>query len=184
MEFKITSNKTRLTDKEFLETELNNQISYENLAFRALGIETANQVKDLGIKTVLDYGAGVGVYADGFHVAGFQVSVYEIFEAHRNYMKEKVPHINIVDNPITTDLMLFIEVAEHMTDKELDKLFKTISPKYILFSSTSDTTPYDEQWGHINIKQQTEWITFFEKIGYTLLKDLSIPTSWTKLFIK
>ena len=172
----------KLTDKEFLETELQNGISYDNQLFRDLAEVTANQVKDIGIKTVLDYGAGVGVYSDAFHNAGFDVVAYEIFEAHRDYMNKKVPHIKIVDKPITTDLMAFIEVAEHMTDKELNELFKLIKPKYILFSSTSQKTDFDESWGHINIKSQDEWVTFFDKIGYTKVNDFGAPTLWTKLF--
>jgi 2-polyprenyl-3-methyl-5-hydroxy-6-metoxy-1,4-benzoquinol methylase len=79
--------------------------------------------------------------------------------------------------------MLFIEVAEHMTDKELDKLFKSISPKYILFSSTSERTVWDMAWGHINVKEQNEWVTFFENKGYSLVKETNVPTQWSKLFI-
>jgi 2-polyprenyl-3-methyl-5-hydroxy-6-metoxy-1,4-benzoquinol methylase len=172
----------KLTDKEFLKIEIENGISYDNEGFKQLGIVTADQVKDLNIKTVLDYGAGVGVYSDGFYKAGFEVVAFEIFEAHRNYMKEKVPHIKIIDKPVTTDLMAFIEVAEHMTDKELNDLFKQIKPKYILFSSTSDKTDFDEQWGHINIKSQDEWIAYFDKLGYALANVFGAPTLWTKLF--
>ncbi len=78
--------------------------------------------------------------------------------------------------------MLFIEVAEHMTDKELDKLFKSISPKYILFSSTSERTAWDLAWGHINVKEQSEWVKLFGSKGYKLVKETNVPTEWSKLF--
>jgi 2-polyprenyl-3-methyl-5-hydroxy-6-metoxy-1,4-benzoquinol methylase len=78
--------------------------------------------------------------------------------------------------------MLFIEVAEHMTDKELKALFKKIKPKHVLFSSTPNTTDSDLDWGHINIKTNDEWNATFEKLGYEFIKDLTMPTSWSKLY--
>lgn len=173
-----------ITDKEFLEAELSMGISYDNPQFRALAKATADQLAGLGAKTVLDFGAGTGVYADAYHQAGYEVKAFEIFQSHRDYMAEKVPHIQIVDEPITTDVLSFIETAEHMTDTELDILFSTISPEFILFSSTSQKTDYDESWGHINVKKQAEWDKYFSQKGYEKLKDLTVPTSWAKLYVK
>ena len=174
----------KVTDKEFLETELKMGISFDNPNFINLARNTAEQVKSLG-HSLLDYGAGTGVYADAFHKAGFEVFIYEIFEAHIKYIKDKAPHLKIIDKPITTDVMAFIEVAEHMTDKELNALFKKIKPNYILFSSTSERKPgWDESWGHINIKEQHEWDAFFSEKGYNKIKDLSLPTTWSKLYGK
>jgi hypothetical protein len=173
-----------ISDAEFLATELSMGISIDNPAFRALGFATADQVKDLGIRTVLDFGAGTGVYADAYHKAGYDIKAFEIFQSHRDYMAEKVPHIQIIDEPVTTDLLSFIETAEHMTDKELFDLFKKIQPKYILFSSTSQVTDNDEAWGHINIKEQLDWHSFFNKIGYDLIKPMAYPTNWSMLYGK
>jgi hypothetical protein len=124
----------------------------------------------------------VSLTGDAFHKAGFDVVAFEYFQAHREYMAEKVPHIKLVDTPATTDLMLFVETAEHMTDAELDALFGEIRPSYILFSSTSERTDSDVQWGHINVKEQDEWIDYFDALGYRLLCDLPKPTPWSKLF--
>jgi len=79
-------------------------------------------------------------------------------------------------------LLFFMETAEHMTDKELDSLFAKIQPKYVLFSSTSEKTDNDIPWGHINIKEQAEWDLFFELKGYFKVRDLSLPTTWSKLY--
>lgn len=173
----------KITDKEFLEAELGMGIDIKNLLFRELARQTVIQLEDINFKTVLDFGAGTGVYSDAFFQAGFDIKAYEIFESHRLYMKENVTHIEIIPIPITTDLLCFIETAEHMTDIELNKLFKLINPKYILFSSTSEKIPgWDEQWGHINIKEQIEWDKYFAKFNYTKIKDLSFPTNWSKLY--
>ena len=63
-------------------------------------------------------------------------------------------------------------------------LFKKISPKYVLFSSTSVKTEWDFAWGHINVKEQDEWVNMFNGFGYKLLKEMKYPTEYTKLFIK
>jgi 2-polyprenyl-3-methyl-5-hydroxy-6-metoxy-1,4-benzoquinol methylase len=170
------------TPEEFLAIEIKNGIHKGNPAFRELAKVTVSQVENLGIVTVLDYGAGTGVYSDAYYKAGYSIVAFEIWEAHRNYIKEKFPHLPITDTLITTDLLNFIETSEHMTDTELEFLFSAIHPKYILFSSTSDTSPLDIEWGHINLKSQEKWVEFFKNLGYELVKDLTYPTPWTKLF--
>jgi 2-polyprenyl-3-methyl-5-hydroxy-6-metoxy-1,4-benzoquinol methylase len=172
-----------ITDKEFLATEISMGIHFGNPQFKALADMTAEAISGLG-HSLLDYGAGTGVYADAFHRSGYDVFIYEHFEAHREYIREHAPHLKIIDKPITTDVMAFIEVAEHMTDKELNDLFKMISPSYILFSSTSEKTDNDEVWGHINVKPQHEWDNFFASKGYIIDKQLSIPTPWAKIYKK
>ena len=178
-----------ITQDEFLKCELDWGIGFHNPSFIALCDSTAKQIKDIpelaNVKTILDYGGGTGVYSQSFFNEGYDVSYYDIYKSHVDYVKEKAPNLKIVNKPITTDLMVFIEVAEHMTDIELNKLFKQIKPDYILFSSTSESKPeFDIEWGHINIKQQNEWIEFWKIKGYEFVRDMQNPTTWTKLFKK
>jgi hypothetical protein len=77
--------------------------------------------------------------------------------------------------------MYFIEVAEHMTDQEIEKALNAIDPKYILFSSTPETTEWDLDWGHINIKQEAEWIAMFETLGYKVIDKPNTPTTWAMM---
>lgn len=172
----------KATPKEFLDAELKMGISFDNEAFVNLTRETAQQFKDLDIKSVLDYGAGTGVYAEAYRKEGYDTYAYEIWEEHKNYIRENAPLVKIVSQPITTDLMNFIEVAEHMTDTEIRAVFRTIKPKYVLFSSTSKRTDWDYAWGHINVKEQGEWIEFFNTLDYKLLRQVDKPTPYTKLF--
>jgi hypothetical protein len=171
-----------ISPEEFLRVELQAGISADNPEFRALGTATAAQMLGRGFRSVLDFGAGTGVYADAFHRMGFDVQAYEIWEAHRAYIREKFPHVRLVETPVTSELMLFIETAEHMADQELRDLFAKISPAYVLFSSTSDRTEWDLEWGHINVKAQPEWVRFFADLGYESAGPLSSPTPWTRLF--
>lgn len=180
--FELTNK--QIAPEVFLESELANGISLDNDSFLGLARTAVEQLRNYSIKTILDFGAGVGAYTKAALDNYYEVYTYEIWDAHKNYMKSKMPNVNIVEEPVQTDAMLFIETAEHMTDEELHSLFKKIQPKYILFSSTSATTDFDIEWGHINIKQQDEWVTFFSNLGYRLEKELGQPTSWSKLFIK
>jgi len=174
-----------ITEQQFLDTELAMGIGFHNPAFIDLCNSTAEIVKSLpDVKTILDYGGGTGVYSKAFQDAGFEVAYFDIFKPHNEYVKKNAPTITRAKKPITTDLMAFIEVAEHMTDEELENLFKQISPKYILFSSTSDKTDNDEEWGHINLKEQDEWIEFWKEKGYVFVANVYRPTPWAKLFMK
>ncbi|CAB5217696.1 hypothetical protein UFOVP208_4 [uncultured Caudovirales phage] len=171
-----------ITPDKFLEIELSMGISLDNNQFIQLANETINQIQDLEVKTILDYGAGIGAYSKSAIEKGYDVSSFELWDEHKEYMKSKINGINLLDKPITTDLMLFIETAEHMTDKELNALFKSIKPKYILFSSISTEAQNDAEWGHINLKPQEEWVKYFKEKGYEFVKDMAYPTQWTKLF--
>jgi len=171
----------RLNDKQFLQYELDTGVSFDNPNFIRLADETARQMQTLG-KSVLDFGAGTGVYSDAFIRAGFDVVSFEIFNSHRQYIAQYAPHIKLIDYPVTTDIMLFIETAEHMTDRQIKNVFNRIKPKYILFSSTPEHSPFDEAWGHINVKQPDEWDKFFINFGYIVTRSLPYPTSWSKLY--
>lgn len=171
----------QLTPEQFLKTELSIGVSADNPDFIRLAEHTEQMITklDLPVLTVLDYGAGTGVYADAFRRAWYDVKVYEMWEPHRAYIAEKFPELVLVDKPVTTDLMLFIEVAEHMTDKEIRALFKKIRPAYILFSSTPFQSENDEAWGHINVKHTGQWLGFFDRLGYEPhMADVGFPTAW------
>jgi hypothetical protein len=176
----------QISNQEFLDAELSIGISADNPLFVALCDATANEVVTNcdNIKSVLDYGAGTGVYSNSLYNKGFDVKVFELFDTHQAYIKEKYPHLHIIDKPVTTDCLFWIEVSEHMTDKEIDNLFNDINPKYIYHSSTSETTENDIMWGHINIKTQDQWINLFRFKGYELIKQPGIPTPWTKIYKK
>lgn len=173
-----------ITDKEFLAAELEMGIGFHNESFKNLAKATLNSVSDIPFKTVLDYGAGTGVYADAFQQAGYDVSAFELWDSHKEYIKANAPNVKLVNKPITTDLMLFIEVAEHMTKPQINGLFKSIKPTYILFSSTPNKSDKDEEWGHITIMSEEEWVEYFAKKGYKLERNLSFPTTWCMLFKK
>lgn len=173
----------KLTDKEFLDVELEYGISLDNHLFMDLANNTIKQLNGYG-STLIDYGCGVGAYAKAAMDAGLQVEAFEKFKAHKEYLKYKIPDLKFIKKLKDVDIMLFIEVAEHMKDDEIVELFKSGKPKWILFSSTPHKSEWDNFWGHINIKQPLEWDDFFNSIGYRKHKDLILPTQWSKMYEK
>lgn len=173
-----------ITPKEFLERELAAGISPDNPKFVALAERTAAEVAELAHLKTIDFGAGTGVYAKAFADAGFSIKALDIWKEHRDFMREQYPGLQILATPVKADFMLFIETAEHMTDDEIAEAIVRIDPDYILFSSTSETTENDEEWGHINIKTQDEWVEFWRNIGYVVERDLKYPTKWSKLLAR
>lgn len=172
-----------IKEQEFLNKELEWGMSADNPDFVNLAKLTIDQITE-PVKTVLDYGAGVGVYAEQARLKGYNVWAFDIWESHQKYMAEKHPDLKQVKRPVTTDLMIFIEVAEHMTDKEITTLFKTIMPTYILFSACPTHSDNDEYWGHINIKQPEQWHEFLGQFGYKVERKLDYPTGHTYLLRK
>ena len=171
----------KISEADFLKAELDMGIGFHNPYFVKLAEAVAEIARPLGT-SIIDYGAGTGVYADAYYRAGMQTYVYEIFEPHREYIRLNAPHLQIVDQPIQTDVLSWIEVAEHMKDEEIDKLFKLIKPKYILFSSTPEHTDWDAEWGHINVKSGERWDMVMGIYGYIVERNLSLPTPWAKLY--
>lgn len=169
----------KLTNKEFLEKELEMGVSPFNPKFVKLATNTVNQLIDYKDLSVIDFGAGTGVYSKALLDAGFDVAAQDIFKEHRDFMKENYADLKVIARPVKADLMLFIETAEHMEDLEIVKAIQTIDPKVILFSSTSDD--FSEEWGHVNVKPQSEWVRFWKELGYKKVKDLNKPTKWTFL---
>lgn len=171
----------KYTDKQFIEYELSNGISLDNPAFMDLARNTVEQLNGYGA-SILDYGCGVGAYSKAAIDHGFKVYAFEKFKSHKDYLKKNLPELKLVTKLPKTDILMFIETAEHMTNDEIKGIFQHINPIWILFSSTSAKTDFDESWGHINIKEQNEWDEFFIQIGYRIHKNVSLPTEWSKIY--
>lgn len=175
----------KLTDKEFLEFELNDlNLTMDNPNFVALAKSVADYCKKFKPESVLDYGCGTGVYSEVLRQEGFNIIGQDIFKSHRDYCKENYPLLKVYLKPKEADLMLWIEVAEHMTDQEITKALEAVKPRIILFSSTPHKTDFDETWGHINIKSDTQWVSMFRSFGYKLIEKPKTPTLWTLAFQK
>lgn len=174
-----------ITEQEFLRAEVEDMnLTMRNKAFVNLAKSVAEYCKKFDAKNVIDYGCGTGVYSEVMRQEGFDIMALDVFKSHRDYCKEKYSELKVIAKPKPADLMLFIEVAEHMTDEEIVKAIDAIEPRLILFSSTPHTTPNDEEWGHINIKQEPEWIEFWDTLAYKVIERPQTPTGWSLMLEK
>jgi 2-polyprenyl-3-methyl-5-hydroxy-6-metoxy-1,4-benzoquinol methylase len=174
-----------ITEEEFLKAEIETlNLTMNNELFVALAKSVANYCKKFEPSSVIDYGCGTGVYSEVLRMEGYNVMALDVFKSHRDYCKEQYIELKVIARPKAAEMMLFIEVAEHMTDQEIKNAIDVIEPRVILFSSTPHTTENDEMWGHVNIKQEEEWIAFWNVLGYKLLEKPLTPTTWTLMLEK
>jgi len=177
-------------DKKCFDYEMANQIRLDNEGFVNMFRSTANKVAELvEFKTFADIGGGVGTYSLAMKEIDKHVTYYDLNQHHLHYaMLHGVANVynkcDITETKITADLVACIEVMEHITDYKLQRMLDNINCKYFHFSSTPHTTNFDAEWGHINIKQEAEWIAFFELHNYELLSKIEVPTTWSLLFKK
>jgi len=177
-------------DKKCFDYEMQNQIRLDNEGFVNMFRATAKQIAELvEFKTFADVGGGVGTYSLAMKELNKQVNYYDLNKYHFDYVrKHNVAHkyfqCDITETKIKADLVACIEVMEHIIDDKLNRMLNNINCKYFHFSSTPHTTTWDTEWGHINIKQERDWIAFFKQHDYELLSKIEVPTTWSLLFKK
>lgn len=175
----------KITQEEFLKAEIElMNLTMQNPDFVGLAQSVANYLKKYKPDTVIDYGCGTGVYSEVLRQNGFNIVALDVFKPHRDYCKANYPDLKVIAKPVDSDLMLFIEVAEHMQDYEIKEAIKKINPFFILFSSTPETTENDILWGHVNIKQENEWIEMWKELGYKVIDKPKTPTLWALMLEK
>lgn len=145
--------------------------------------------KNLGIvkknSKILDYGCAVGFLIKALNQNGYnKVYGYDISKWATNYANKK-NNCKIIKKFLKKyDLGIFLDVLEHMTNKNISKLFKEVSfdklivripcsesekGKFYLKISRNDNT-------HINCKSKKEWISFFKKKGFKHFLKLNMNT--------
>ena len=131
---------------------------------------------------ILDYGCSVGFLIKAFRklgykkIFGFDISNWALKIAKKNKCKI------LKDFKGSYDLGIFLDVLEHMNDKEIKKVFKKAkfkrllvripcadknSNKFYLKVSRIDKT-------HINCKNKKSWISLFKSFGYKSFLKLNL----------
>lgn len=172
-------------------------INLDNESYVNLFRETAKEIMRItNAKTFLDCGGGMGAYTFAMIEQGANCTYVDLNKHHVDYVGKRLKPIHdaqtlkVYHKDFTAstfkkfDVVASIEVMEHIEDKHLISFLTKLKCNYFHFSSTPNTTDYDEEWGHINIKQEHEWIELFEKCGFTLHSKISYPTSWSLLFTR
>jgi 2-polyprenyl-3-methyl-5-hydroxy-6-metoxy-1,4-benzoquinol methylase len=177
-------------DRTCFEWEMANGITLENPGFVRMYEATAKVISELiPFEKFTDLGGGVGAYSKAMRDIGKEVHYYDANIHHHEYASERrvanrYHYGDFTNMKITGDLIAMIEVAEHIADEKLIPFLTRVECNYFHFSSTPLTNKMDADWGHINIKQEPEWIALFESCGFKFLQKVQYPTYWSLLFTK
>lgn len=174
------------TEKEFFDHELSIGVTPENPEYFELMDRTANIIKNYA-RNVIEIGAGMGTLGECLEHKGIDYYGIEPNKYHREFARSRGITLHDLGNyPTHTQLIVSIEVFEHLTDEQIIEYLTSIQADYLYLSSTpyTSTPEFDSWWGHINIKQVEEWVEFMSKFGYSLYKRVEIPTPWSLIFKK
>jgi len=181
----------QFTDKEFFDYEVEHGWTPDNPDYLWLHAATASLIARYKPRRVLEIGPGMGTLLECLAKKGIYAAGIDTNRFHREFFVKRNPSLadryGLLNHKFdlgSFDFVASIEVFEHMTDELIHEYMKQLKSRYFLFSSTPNkTTPeFDAQWGHINLKQESEWIDLFSKYGYRLKKKLTLPAEWALLF--
>lgn len=171
-----------------------------------------NRILELGCKSVLEAGSGLGEFIvaaseKGLIVEGFDKNPYlhSYFGGQFPEHKQKYFRSDIKDYLISKewDVLYTIEVFEHINDDDLDIFMEQVACKirYIYFSSvppseqikiyeqdikagikTGSFEETEDDWDHINLKEKEDWKKFFSKYGFKFVRDEPVVASWGMIF--
>jgi 2-polyprenyl-3-methyl-5-hydroxy-6-metoxy-1,4-benzoquinol methylase len=167
-----------------------NGIKLENPGFVRMYEATAKAIAEIiPFTKFTDLGGGVGAYSKAMRELGKEVHYYDANIHHHEYASERKAanryyYGDFTKMKITGDLVAMIEVAEHISDEQLIPFLTAVECNYFHFSSTPLTNKMDADWGHINIKQEWEWVDLFKSCGFKYLQKVQYPTYWSLLFTK
>lgn len=150
----MTSFNNNIFDEKYYEDGLKNNIScYEN--YRWMEFETINAIKSIiefsKIEKgdfVLDYGCAKGFYVYAFIKCGINAYGYDISEYAVKNCKPEISSFITTDDAILYekfDYILFKDVLEHLSKKELNKLLykiKKVTKKIIVIVPLGDGKKY------------------------------------------
>jgi len=153
-------------------------------------------------RRILDFGCGPGIMIDFMAAKSVQyigcdysIDAAELYKEKYGGHPEK--YVNSLQNPIcreSFDVFLSFDVFEHLTDEQIGAVLKAVPHIPQLFLNISRTRGIP---GHINLKNDRQWIKFLESHGYLFderatqkIRDLyaslrvGSPDCWNKnLFI-
>jgi hypothetical protein len=138
---------------------------------------------------VVDFGCAVGFLIDGFKELGYNNTIgVEISEWAREQSRLKghsvFEDVSEISPNLTPDLLLSLDVFEHMCDADVARVIETLKPKSMIVripSSVDGGKTFGLEVSradptHINCKTKEQWIEFFTSFGYHTFLKLNLYT--------
>jgi len=172
-------------EKSYYETD-----NYENYASREqryhqLAAEVLQLLKQINLITaessIIDYGCAFGFLMKGLrengqlNVQGFDISEYAATQVQKH-------GFNLLSKPDGKyDVMFALDVLEHMTDDQLDDLFKCVDASILIGRIPVSTDGIDFHLAvsrkdntHINCKTKEQWMRVISGFGYTTIFRINL----------
>lgn len=161
---------------------------YKKTAFELVDLfRTINLIDRKSL--VIDFGCAVGFLIDGFKELGFNNTIgVEVSKWAREQSRAKghsvFKDVSTINTGLTVNLLLSMDVFEHMTDGDISHVLETLKPKSMIVripSSTDGGKTFHLEVSradptHINCKTKEQWIEFFKKFGYHTFLRLNLYT--------
>lgn len=133
--------------------------------------------------TFIDYGAGVGFLTNSIRKMGYACDSYDISEWAIKYGYEKYGIEYISYQHKKYDVMIALDVFEHMTDTQIVDVFNTFKSDYLIIRIPCSSNGIDfhldvskKDPTHINCKTKLEWQSFFIKNDFNQIQTLNLYT--------
>lgn len=126
-------------------------------------------------QSVIDFGCGVGNHLKYFSEEGIEVKGIDGNPAAKKYAV--IDNIEIADlrepykNKKNYDLVLSIEVAEHIPERYADNFVNTLSNAGETIVMTA-ASPGQQGIHHVNCQERSYWIDRFSKKGYMYEEEM------------
>ena len=144
----------------------------------------------LGIKSMIDFGCGIGSFISGAKSAGVpEVRGLEIgYENAKNYLVADVKDFISYGNVASTsdfgkfDCSVSIEVAEHLLPSDADAFVENLCNSSYRMIILTAARPNQVGMYHFNCQEKEYWIEKISKRGFTFRQDLTekIANGWKK----
>lgn len=122
--------------------------------------------------TVLDVGCANGFLLEELRLRGHQVAGIEISpEVHEVLPAELTPLVEVGDFTAARgewDLVVSIEVAEHIAPERSVELVETLAARARRAIFFTAAPPGQRGRGHINCRPHEEWLSWFGERGWTI----------------
>lgn len=160
---------------------------YKKTAYELAGLFRTISLVDRD-SLIIDFGCAVGFLIEGLREVGLKNTIgVEISDWARETARKNglSVHKSVDDLAINqSDLLIALDVFEHMTDQEIAKVLTKTNPRALLVripSSTDGGKTFALEVSrqdptHINCKTKEQWIEFFKEFEYKTFLRLNLFT--------
>lgn len=147
--------------------------------------ETLSKLRLINMESkILDYGCAVGFLMEGFKELGYtNVYGYDVSKWAVKQAKNKGLNILSSLKDKSFDIVICLDVLEHMSDNEIKKVFKQFNSKVIILRipCSNDGKKFvlnvsNRDPSHINLKNKEGWLKLLNKLEYTTIFPLNLFT--------